>query len=160
MVSPVTTAKVAQTFQTVKSSPPPFPSSPTPLSPLPTHNDDDGPISSIDPSSSFVTRDGGSGEGVETAIIPPLAARSELDQLITDLQSVGFDMPMEYLAGKNLARVRAALDYALSKPPGEIKNVPGYIRFLVKSTGRIPKPLPDPVRNKHQSGKYGQMARH
>lgn len=160
MVNLSTTPKIAQTFAPVKPSLPPIPSSPIPLSPLTSHDDDDEPRPTLDIVSSSSYGDEGLGEGEIPAAATLPSARSELDELIADLQSIGFDMPMEYLARNSLARVRAALDYARSKPFGQVRNVPGYIRFLVKSTGRIPKRLPDPPQNKYLSGKYGHMVRH
>jgi len=123
------------------------------MNPLIINNDDDVDI----PSSSSSGVDRGMGE---EGVLPALKLTyqdSELEELADELGKVGFDCAMAWLVKQDVARVEAALALYRSKPPSSIKNPAGYIRYLVKSSGKIPAP-PD-ASDKYVKGRYGHMVK-
>lgn len=128
------------------------------MNPLLINNDDDVDIPSSS-SSSGVDRGMG-----EEGVLPAMKLTyqdTELEELVDELGKVGFDCAMAWLVKQEIARVEAALALYRSKPPSSIKNPAGYIRYLVKSPGKIPMPGPpmppglDP--DKYIKGRYGHM---
>lgn len=87
--------------------------------------------------------------------IPTTFQESEIDQLARRLTEIGFDCAMDFIVKNDRDRVKAALELALSKPIKQIRNLPGYIRYLVKTPGEIPKPVQPG--NKYIKGKYGRL---
>lgn len=82
------------------------------------------------------------------------------DELIAALTDIGFDGASVFVVKHGFDRVLAALERALSRPPGLIQNVPGYIRSLVTQRGPIPKPdRPAKPADKYRTGKYGNIVR-
>ncbi len=86
------------------------------------------------------------------------------EQLIDELTDLGFDNAAAFVIQHGADRISQALARALSRPPGTIKNLPGYIRSLVTTRGPIPKPEkprqpPKPV-DRYLSGKYGHIVKH
>ncbi|MFC1924820.1 hypothetical protein ACFLXA_05620 [Chloroflexota bacterium] len=82
----------------------------------------------------------------------------EADQLIASLTGLGFDSAYGFVRRYGAQRIHAALRRALSQPRGTIRNLPGYIRYLVATPGPIPKPKRDSQPNdKYTSGKYGHI---
>lgn len=81
--------------------------------------------------------------------------------LVQALESLGFIDARGFVAYHSQDRVKAAVIYALSKPPKSITNITGFIVRLVEQPGRIP--APDPVRGYRQTkpnylgGRYGHM---
>ena len=82
------------------------------------------------------------------------------DELITTLTDIGFDGATDFVIEHGFDRVLAALERGLSRPPGLIENLPGYIRSLVTQRGPIPKPDP-PAKpgNKYTSGRFGHVVK-
>jgi len=82
------------------------------------------------------------------------------DDLISELAELGFDGAAAFVVRYEGERIRRAIARAKGHPPGRIKNIPGYIRFLVKTPGPIPGPekARDDV-DKYTSGKYGHMVK-
>lgn len=93
---------------------------------------------------------------------PEIDFESDVDQLIDELGEVGFDAATAFVMRYGTERVRQALDLAKSKED-QLTNMPGYIRMLVTSRGKIPKPQKpkepkgerDPDR--YIKGKYGHL---
>lgn len=65
---------------------------------------------------------------------------TEIEELENQLSALGFDGGMALIVKYGHERVKQAMDRALSRPPGAIRNVPGYIRHLVTTGGKIPPP--------------------
>ena len=83
---------------------------------------------------------------------------SDTDELIAGLTHLGFDAALNFVQQYGTQRVRAALERALSQPRGTIRNLPGYIRYLVASPGPISRPKPQAQPNdKYISGRYGHV---
>ena len=82
------------------------------------------------------------------------------DDLITELAELGFDGAAAFVVRFEPERIRRAIARAKGHPPGKIKNLPGYIRFLVKTPGPIPGPeKPRDDKDRYTGGKYGHMVR-
>jgi len=82
------------------------------------------------------------------------------DDLITELAELGFDGATAFVVRFEPERIKRAIARAKGHPPGKIKNLPGYIRFLVKTPGPIPDPeKPTDNRDKYTNGKYGHMVK-
>jgi len=81
--------------------------------------------------------------------------------LVDALESLGFMDARDFIKNHGQARVKAAVIYALSKPPKSITNLTGFIVRLVEKPGRIP--APDSIRGSRQTkpnylgGRYGHM---
>jgi len=87
---------------------------------------------------------------LQTTLVNPVKPVDILEQELMDL---GFDGPMSLIQQYGYDRVKAAKDRAISRPPGLIKNLPGYIRYLCKSKGPIPAPNGD----KYVRGKLAKV---
>ena len=86
---------------------------------------------------------------------------ADSQNLIDELAQLGFDAAGDFAFKHEAARVRQAIARAKSHPPGKIKNIPGYIRFLVTTPGPIPHPE-KPVKSdnaKYHTGRYGHMVK-
>lgn len=82
------------------------------------------------------------------------------DDLITELAELGFDGAAAFVLRYEGERIRRAIARAKGHPPGKIKNLPGYIRYLVKTPGPIPGPeKPRDDKDRYTGGKYGHMVR-
>ena len=82
------------------------------------------------------------------------------DDLISELAELGFDGAAAFVVRFEPERIRRAIARAKGHPPGKIKNLPGYIRYLVKTPGPIPGPeKPKGDTDKYTNGKYGHMVR-
>ncbi|HEY82226.1 MAG TPA: hypothetical protein G4O01_02935 [Dehalococcoidia bacterium] len=88
--------------------------------------------------------------------IPTTFNETPLEELARELTEEGFDGAMAFILKHDPARIRAALELARHKR-GRIKNLPGYVRYLVQTPGEIPK-VPDPG-DKYLKGKYSDMIR-
>jgi hypothetical protein len=86
--------------------------------------------------------------------------KSEGD-LVDALEDLGFFSARDFIHNHGQDRVKAAMIYALSKPPKSITNLTGLIVRLVEKPGYIPDP--DPVRKSRQTkpnylgGRYGHV---
>jgi hypothetical protein len=78
-----------------------------------------------------------------------------IDELADQLTAMGFDGAMNLILKYGYDRVRNAKARAESRPPGTIRNMAGYIRFLVTSKGAIP--APDQPADKYNQG---ELQRH
>ena len=82
------------------------------------------------------------------------------DDLISELANLGFDGAAAFVVRFEHERVRRAIVRAKSHPPGKIKNMAGYIRFLVTTPGPIAPPeKPEDDRAKYHSGRYGHLVK-
>jgi len=63
-----------------------------------------------------------------------------IDELADQLTAIGFDGARDLILKYGYDRVSAAKARAESRPAGAIRNLAGYIRFLVTSKGAIPAP--------------------
>jgi len=80
--------------------------------------------------------------------------------LITELAELGFDGSAAFIGRFGPERIRRAIARAKAHPPGKIKNLAGYIRYLVTTPGPIPEPeKPKDDREKYISGRYGHMVK-
>jgi len=90
------------------------------------------------------------------------------EDLINALTNLGFDSAHAFVIHHGFERVNAALSRALSRPPGTIRNLPGYIRSITTQRGPIappqeppqPQQSPPPSENRYLKGKYGHLVRH
>lgn len=85
--------------------------------------------------------------------LPTTFNKSEIEQLVDQLTELGFDCAMRFVSSNDPERIRAAVERALSRPTGTIKNLAGYIRYLVKTPGAIPPPN-HKVKDKLEADKY------
>ena len=116
------------------------------------HIDDDDVSISTDPQTS--SSNGG--------FLGGCAEISSKGDLVDRLHSLGFLDPRAFIDNHGQERVKAALLYALSKPPKSITNLTGFIVRLVEKPGKIPRPVsgkgpPDPDR--YVRGRYGHMVK-
>ena len=81
------------------------------------------------------------------------------DDLISELATLGFDGAAAFVVRFEHERVKRAIVRAKSHPPGKIKNMAGYIRFLVTTPGPIAPPEKPKDDNfaKYRTGKYGHL---
>ena len=111
------------------------------------HDDDENYIYtdlSLKPSSSS------SGQPPETA-----------EELIIAMTTIGFDLASDFVIKHGFERVNAAMQRALSRPPGTIRNLPGYIRAIATARGPIAPPQePQKPEERYLKGKYGHLVRH
>lgn len=91
--------------------------------------------------------------------LPTTFVESDIDNLVDELNEIDFDLPMKFIAEHGKERIKQALEYARSKPAGQVRNLPAFIRFLVQSPGRIPQAKREAKQNKYTSGKYGHIVR-
>lgn len=63
--------------------------------------------------------------------------------LIDELVSLGYNGASAFVCAHDPARIRRAIDYALSLP--DIVSVPAFVRYLVRSASPIPDPFVAPV---------------
>jgi hypothetical protein len=70
--------------------------------------------------------------------LPLSFENGEAENLLKELAEVGFDKPLDFLSRYHLHRIAQAVNFARSKPAGQIKNMAGFIRYLVQSPGAIP----------------------
>ena len=78
---------------------------------------------------------------------------TQIEELENQLGKLGYDGGMALIGKYGYERVKQAVDRALSRPQGMIRNLPGYIRYLVITSGKIPPPNG----NKYTKGKYGHL---
>ena len=81
-------------------------------------------------------------------------ALMEYPTLIDELAELGFNAAADFIVRHEPARIKQAVERARSMKG--IRNVPGFIRFLVTKPGPIPAPEKDKNdRDKYIKGKYG-----
>ena len=101
----------------------------------------------------------------------PVQPPETAEELIIAMTTIGFDLASDFVIKHGFERVNAAMLRALSRPPGTIRNIPGYIRAIVTTRGPIappqePPPPPTPQEqpqqpaNRYLKGKYGHLVRH
>lgn len=69
--------------------------------------------------------------------LPLSFENSGADDVLAELNAIGFDKPLEFLSKFSVERVSQAIALVKSKPSGQLKNPAGFIRYLVKSPGAI-----------------------
>jgi hypothetical protein len=107
--------------------------------------------SSSSPPSSSARRQRKKALALQTSLIAP-------QTLIDELAELGFDAAADFVMKHEQERIRRAIDRAKSLE--NVRNVPGFIRYLVTKPGPIPAPekqKDDP--DKYIKGKYGHMVR-
>lgn len=81
--------------------------------------------------------------------------------LVDALESLGFMDARDFIKNHSQDRVKAAVIYALSKPPKSITNLTGFIVRLVEKPGRIPDPAPGrgsrQTKPNYLGGRYGHV---
>lgn len=89
--------------------------------------------------------------GLQTSLMPP-------ETLIDELAELGFDAAADFVVRHDQERIRRAIDRANSLK-GSVRNVPGFIRYLVTKPGPIPAPekRKEDDRDKFTKGRYGHM---
>jgi hypothetical protein len=89
----------------------------------------------------------------------------EYPTLIDELAELGFNAAADFIVSHEPARIKQAVDRAKSMKG--IKNVPGFIRYLVDKPGPIPAPEKPKDgreryaddRDKYIKGRYGHMVK-
>lgn len=120
--------------------------------------DDDVISKSEGPSSPSSSGKGGVGEKplrLQTSLIPPAT-------LIDELAELGFEGAASFVTKHDHKRIRQAIARAVSHPHGKIKNLPGYIRYLVITPGPIPLPeksSEEKLREKYKQSRYANLVK-
>lgn len=89
--------------------------------------------------------------------------KNERLELIDRLTELGFDGALDFVMNHPVERVKEAVKRAVSRPQSTIRNLPGYIRYLVETPGKIP-PSNGAIKEKRRiekytKGKYGHVVR-
>lgn len=78
--------------------------------------------------------------------------------LIDELAELGFNAAADFIVRHEPARIKQAVDRAKSMKG--IRNVPGFIRYLVAKPGPIPAPeKPKDTKEKYIGQKYSHMVK-
>lgn len=86
-------------------------------------------------------------------------ALMEYPTLIDELAELGFNAAADFIVRHEPARIKQAVERARSMKG--IRNVPGFIRFLVTRPGPIPAPekRKEDDRDKFTRGRYGHLVK-
>lgn len=87
----------------------------------------------------------------------PAAFSGIAQEVLDELNRIGFDRPVEFLLKYNPYRVNLAVQLVRSKPAGQIRNPAGFIRFLVANPGSIPLVPVKKTVNKFAKQKFGDI---
>lgn len=87
----------------------------------------------------------------------PAAFSGIAQEVLDELNRIGFDRPVEFLLKYNPYRVNLAVQLVRSKPAGQIRNPAGFIRFMVSTPGRIPVVQVKQKTDKYENQKYGGL---
>jgi len=89
--------------------------------------------------------------GLQTSLIAP-------ETLIDELAGLGFDAAADFVTRFEADRIRRAIDRAKSLQ--NVRNVPGFIRYLVTKPGPIPTPEKSKDdKDRFTKGRYGHMVK-